>query len=124
MKLGPSSDYGASGIPRQGKEVEYATALWCECPSAFWLHPEGPLSDTTPDEYLATLPEPTSLGEPAMSWLACYAAQGMAQSGAAMSPYNAQIFAAHAQWRAYANTRNLSSGLYVRVANSVLGHLV
>lgn len=42
---------GSGGIPRKGREVEYATELWLEGPSAFWLHPEGPLSDTTPNEY-------------------------------------------------------------------------
>ena len=47
---------GAGGIPLKGREVEYATQLWLEGPSAFWLHPEGPLSDTTPDEWLAAQP--------------------------------------------------------------------
>lgn len=28
---------------------------WLADPSLFWLHPEGPLSDTTPDEWLAKL---------------------------------------------------------------------
>lgn len=44
---------GASGIPIQGREVEYATELWLKGPSAFWLHPEGPLSDKTPEEWKA-----------------------------------------------------------------------
>lgn len=42
---------GSDGIPREGREVEYATELWLNGPSAFWLHPEGPLSETTPDEW-------------------------------------------------------------------------
>lgn len=42
---------GASGIPREGREAEYATEMWLADPSAFWLHPEGPLSDTTPEEW-------------------------------------------------------------------------
>lgn len=42
---------GASGIPVKGREAEYAAELWLADPSAFWLHPEGPLSDTTPDEW-------------------------------------------------------------------------
>ena len=29
------------------------TAAWLKHPTAFWLHPEGPLSDTTPEEWLA-----------------------------------------------------------------------
>jgi hypothetical protein len=45
--------YGSDGIPLDGRTSEYATALWLEGPSAFWLHPEGPLSDTTPDEWQA-----------------------------------------------------------------------
>jgi hypothetical protein len=53
---GPTGDYGADGIPREGMTERYATALWRDDPSAFWLHPEGPLSDTTPDEYF--VPEP------------------------------------------------------------------
>lgn len=44
---------GGGGIPIAGREVEYATELWLDSPSAFWLHPEGPLSDKTPDEWLA-----------------------------------------------------------------------
>lgn len=26
---------------------------WLKHPTAFWLHPEGPLSDTTPEQWLA-----------------------------------------------------------------------
>lgn len=44
---------GASGIAIAGREEAYATKLWLEGPSAFWLHPEGPLSDTTAEEWLA-----------------------------------------------------------------------
>lgn len=44
---------GGGGIPIAGREVEYATELWLDDPSAFWLHPEGPLSDKTPDEWRA-----------------------------------------------------------------------
>lgn len=44
---------GASGVPVHGRETEYATELWLEGPSAFWLHPEGPLSDKTPEEWKA-----------------------------------------------------------------------
>lgn len=49
---------GGGGIPREGRERAYATELWLDGPSAFWLHPEGPLSDTTPDEWRAKQPEP------------------------------------------------------------------
>jgi len=51
------SDNGGGGIPRKGREVEYATELWLDGPSAFWLHPEGPLSETTPDEWKAKQPK-------------------------------------------------------------------
>ncbi len=44
---------GASGIPCAGREEEYATELWLDQPTAFWLHPEGPLSDRTPDQWRA-----------------------------------------------------------------------
>ncbi|WP_158514461.1 hypothetical protein [Sphingopyxis macrogoltabida] len=42
---------GHDGVAVTGRADAYATALWLEGPSAFWLHPEGPLSDTTPDEW-------------------------------------------------------------------------
>jgi ferric-dicitrate binding protein FerR (iron transport regulator) len=45
--------HGSDGIPRRGHEDDYATQLWLGGPSAFWLHPEGPLSETTPAEWLA-----------------------------------------------------------------------
>lgn len=32
---------------------ELDIAAWLKHPSAFWLHPEGPMSDTTPEEWLA-----------------------------------------------------------------------
>jgi hypothetical protein len=32
-------------------EAAYLTAMWLESPSAFWLHPEGPLSDKSPGEW-------------------------------------------------------------------------
>ena len=31
---------------------------WLEDPTLFWLHPEGPLSDTTPEEWLRKNPAP------------------------------------------------------------------
>lgn len=49
--------YGSDGIPLSGKVEEYATELWLDDPSAFWLNPEGPLSETTPDEYRAKIAE-------------------------------------------------------------------
>lgn len=52
MVSGPMSEInGGGGIPLQGREVEYATELWLDDPSAFFLHPEGPLSETTPEEW-------------------------------------------------------------------------
>lgn len=47
---------GSGGIPREGREKEYATEMWIDDPSAFFLHPEGPLSDTTPEEWIAKQP--------------------------------------------------------------------
>lgn len=44
---------GSAGIPRDGRELEYATELWLDDPGAFFLHPEGPLSETTPEEWKA-----------------------------------------------------------------------
>ena len=44
---------GSAGIPRAGREKAYATELWLDDPTAFFLHPEGPLSETTPDEWRA-----------------------------------------------------------------------
>lgn len=38
---------------RMPTDREIDTAMWLKNPSAFWLHPEGPLSDTTPEEWLA-----------------------------------------------------------------------
>ena len=49
--------HGSGGIPREGHAEAYATELWLENPLAFWLHPEGPLSDTTPEEWLAKQPK-------------------------------------------------------------------
>lgn len=46
---------------RTPTDREIDTAMWLKDPSAFWLHPEGPLSDTTPEEWLAKQPP---LGEP------------------------------------------------------------
>jgi len=44
---------GSDGMPLAGRSEEYATEMWLDDPSAFWLHPEGPLSETTPDEWRA-----------------------------------------------------------------------
>lgn len=51
--MGEQTINGSAGIPIAGREAEYATELWLDGPSAFWLHPEGPLSDKTPDEWQA-----------------------------------------------------------------------
>lgn len=60
---------GSAGIPRKGREAEYATEMWLDDPSAFWLHPEGPLSEATPDEWRAKQPKP-SAPDPLMQSLA------------------------------------------------------
>lgn len=49
---------GSAGIALAGREAEYATELWLDDPGAFFLHPEGPLSETTPEEWLAKQPKP------------------------------------------------------------------
>lgn len=77
---GPTEDYGASGLPREGMTERYATAMWRDDPSAFWLHPEGPLSETTPEEYFVPRP-------PVPEYLQGYAARGLLNSGAAMNAY-------------------------------------
>jgi hypothetical protein len=55
---GPTGSYGSGGIPRDGMEERYSTALWRDGPSAFWLHPEGPLSNKTPKQYFKPKPAP------------------------------------------------------------------
>lgn len=47
---------GSGGIAVAGMEEEYATEMWLENPSAFWLHPLGPLSDVTPSQYKRRTP--------------------------------------------------------------------
>ena len=42
---------GSSGVPVKGSEAEYATELWLDNPAAFFLHPLGPLSDVTPEQW-------------------------------------------------------------------------
>lgn len=54
---------GGGGIPRKGREAAYAAELWLDGPSAFWLHPEGPLSETTPDEWRAKQPKPAPMAQ-------------------------------------------------------------
>lgn len=86
---GPTGNYGADGIPREGMEERYATALWRDNPTAFWLHPEGPLSDTAPGEYFVAEPP-----RPDLSVLQNYHALGLMNSSAAtraqMAQYNSQ----------------------------------
>lgn len=81
---------GASGIPREGREAEYATELWLEGPSAFWLHPEGPLSETTPNEYLAKRKRVENHPQNAQiqSLMGAYANAGLHQSAYAVSAYH------------------------------------
>lgn len=122
-RLGPPSAYGSSGIPRQGKEVEYATASWRECPTAFWLHPEGPLSDSTPDEYFANLPDEA----PVDQLMANCAASGLLHSGSAMAAYQNAYNSALAYQQYAANQYGLSNYNSQRpgsVLGSLLGSLV
>ena len=51
IEPGPTGDYGACGIGRAGMDATYSAALWRDNPTAFWLHPEGPLADSTPGEF-------------------------------------------------------------------------
>ena len=93
--------HGADGIPRQGREVEYATQLWLDGPSAFWLHPEGPLSETTPDEWLAKRAEEDRRRREAEAQnpLAAYARLGLLQNSAGCMAY---------QQSAMLNARNMA----------------
>lgn len=103
---GPTGDYGADGIPREGMAETYATAMWRDDPSAFWLHPEGPLSDTTPDEYFVPRPEPTERDMLNRQ----YAAQGMLggyQQASAMAQYQNALASA----AAYNNSARAVYGL-------------
>lgn len=88
---------GGGGIPIAGREVEYATELWLDSPSAFWLHPEGPLSDTTPDEWRAK--QAKEEAERKAAWaqnpLAGLANAGMIQSGLAAQLMQAQMTQSH-----------------------------
>jgi hypothetical protein len=59
---GPTGNYGSSGLAREGMEERYSTALWRDNPSAFWLHPDGPLADTTPAEFFVPEPPPPPPG--------------------------------------------------------------
>lgn len=38
-------------------DATYSAALWRDNPTAFWLHPEGPLADSTPAEYFVNVHE-------------------------------------------------------------------
>jgi hypothetical protein len=76
---GLASDYGASGIAREGMEERYATALWRDDPSAFFLHPEGPLSDTGPKEYFVPRPDLHDMPNYLMN---AYNDRGLLSSGA------------------------------------------
>lgn len=100
---GPTGNYGADGIPREGMAETYATAMWRDDPAAFWLHPEGPLSETTPDEYFVPRPEPTARDMLNRQ----YAAQGMLggyQQASAMTQYQQhQLAQSSALVNAYSN---------------------
>ena len=61
IKPGPTGDYGACGIGRTGMDATYSAALWRDNPTAFWLHPEGPLADSTPGEFFKSAPAPVVL---------------------------------------------------------------
>lgn len=86
---------GASGIPMVGREVEYATDLWLDG-GAFWLHPEGPLSDTSREDWLAKQNKRT-----ADAWGAL---QGLANSSfAARHNHMASLLNAQAAYGAQLN---------------------
>lgn len=106
---------GGGGIPRKGREKEYATDLWLDGPSAFWLHPEGPLSEATPGEWLAKQPkkqEPIDLiGNIARAQMA------QAQSQISLNSYGTLQQLAQMQQNQLANRQN------PYLNNSILGRL-
>lgn len=75
--IAPQALNGSGGIPLKGREAEYATELWLEGPSAFWLHPEGPLSETTPDEWQAKQPKSPEIDPVELAIAAAAQARGM-----------------------------------------------
>jgi hypothetical protein len=88
---------GSDGIPLFGKTEAYATEMWLDDPSAFWLHPEGPLSETTPDEWRAKLAAEERLSAEAErnrqdAWRAQWA-----QAANMQNPYANGLLAAHQQ---------------------------
>lgn len=42
---------GNAGVAITGREERYALSLWLQEPSAFWLHPEGPLSNKPVEQW-------------------------------------------------------------------------
>lgn len=108
--------HGGGGIPRKGHEASYATELWLDGPSAFWLHPEGPLSETTPDEWQAKQPpEPPTIR---------YAGAGHSAAGLmqAQNPYtNAGLLRQCADYQRA--LMNVTPGQFIPVSNGLAGLL-
>jgi hypothetical protein len=113
--------HGSDGIPLRGHEAEYAAELWLEGPSAFWLHPEGPLSETTPEEWLAKqeagadarreLETQKALADPYAQSLLALARHGIGlQSGLSQAHLNALAQqSAAAQYQAALNARHMQN---------------
>lgn len=114
----PKGINGASGIARHGREVEYATELWLEGPSAFWLHPEGPLSDTTPDEWLEKQPKPDPI-DPMLAQIgAAYSYAGLLNTGSHMAAFQQGYLQSQSSALQQGLSNNLFAGIIRQNAGS------
>lgn len=104
---GPMSDvvHGSDGIPRDGHAEAYATQLWLDDPIAFWLHPEGPLSDKTPDEWRA---EQAEIAKARQDWNYRQSAQSTAYMMASLQLQQMQF---QNQYALYQNQLSRQQGL-------------
>lgn len=114
---------GSDGIPLQGKTEAYATEMWLDDPSAFWLHPEGPLSDTTPDEWRAKQAEIESRKpavDPHAQYLQGLANAGFSAQGGVYLQYQNGLRSAAQQ----VQYQNYVSGLSLGLSPSLFGRLL
>lgn len=104
----PVTINGASGIAVARREREYATQLWLDNPLAFWLHPEGPLSDLTPDEWRAKQPKPAPVDEAISAINAKFQAQGLLYGSYAQQ--SAMLQLQNYQWQSQLAAQQLHAG--------------